>query len=446
MKKIIKKITSLILFVLGVSFGAQAENTNGPVVLIRIDGTINPATNDFLTTSLAHAEKVNAKLFVMELNTPGGVLASTQIMVESLLGSKVPTVVYVSPSGGGAMSAGVFITLAGHVAAMAPGSTIGAAHPVSGGGKDVEGDMRKKVENFAATLIKAIAEQRGRNIEWAEKAVRESVAITDREAVEKKVVDFTSDSLPMLLGQIEGRSVTLKDKSVVKLSHLKDAPLETLQMTFKQQVVNFLSDPNIAILLGLGAMLGLGIELYHPGAVLPGIVGVICLVLSLTAGQVLPINTGGAALLGLSAVFFVVEAAAPSFGIWGIAGTICLVLGSIYFIDADAIWGTGLGVNPWMIGSIAAAVGIILLSVLYLMVKTNNSKVTTGKEGLVGSTAKVKTTFERKSCGRIKGRVSVHGELWKARIESASENMPQVGEEVFVSEVDGLELIVKTQR
>lgn len=436
-------LVSSYVFMPSAGTADSAALNGGAVVVININGPINPAADDYLKTSLATARQRNAKLFVLQLNTPGGLLTSMQTMVESLLESPVPTVVYVSPSGGGAISAGAFVTLAGNFAVMAPGTTIGAAHPVMGGGGDVEGKMGEKVENFSASLIKAIAEQRGRNAAWAEKAVRESVSVTDREALKEHIVDLVASDLESLLRALEGRKVTVEGREIT-LNNLAEAPRDYLEMNFKQRVVNVLSDPNIAILLGLGAMLGIGIELYHPGAVLPGVFGAICLVLSLTAAQVLPISMGGVALLLLSAVFFTVEFFMPTFGIWGAAGIVCLVLGSIYFIDMDQVWGVeGFTVDKGMIGGIAATAGLLLLLVIYLAVSASKRRVTTGREGLIGKIGTVKVPFqEDPGSGVRKGKVEVMGEFWNARV-SANTALPQAGAKVRVEAVeDGLQLLV----
>jgi membrane-bound serine protease (ClpP class) len=431
-----------IVGVLNSPIDIRAE-TSANVYLMEINGTINPATDDFLKSSLAKAKEQQAKLLIIKLNTPGGLLTSMQTMVGSLLESPIPTVVYVSPSGGGATSAGVFITMAANFAVMAPGTTIGAAHPVTGGGQDVEGDMREKIENFTVSHIKAIAEQRGRNVEWAEKAVRESVSITDREAVSLKVVDFIATDIEDLLSKLEGRKLTIESEEVV-LEGLKSMKLNTIEMTFKQKVINILSDPNIAILLGLAAMVGLGIEMYNPGLVLPGIVGAICLVLSLTAAQVLPINYGGVLLLLLSAVFFIVELFIPTFGVWGIAGIICLVLGSIYVIDSDLVWSVdGFTVDSLMVGSIAFVCGSILLIVSLLVIKDRSSKVVTGAEGLVGKKGKVRGGFSSNS---TEGKVNVNGEIWNAKIENDNLSKLTVNQGIVVTGIEnGMTLLIRPE-
>ncbi len=437
----------LVLLSLPVS-SAQSSldaNAQGAVIVISIEGSINPAKDDYLKSAIAQAQQTNAKALVVKLNTPGGLLTSMQSMVEQILDAPIPVIVYVSPAGGGAMSAGVFITLAGHVAAMTPGTSIGAAHPVQGDGNDIGGDMREKIENFAVSLIKAISEQRGRDVSWAEQAVRESVAITDREALEKKVIDVVASDVDKLLAEVEGRTVKVKGVPVT-LSGLSSASRQPLAMSFKQRVIDILSDPNVAILLGLGALLGIGIELYHPGAVLPGVVGAICLILSLTAGQVLPINYGGLALFGLGIIFFIVEMTMPTFGVWGVAGIVSLVLGSIYLIDSDMVWGPGtFDVSKPMVGGFAGTVGLLLILLARVVMRTARSRVTTGKEGLVGKTAEVRVAFARGlgPTEQARGKVLVSGEIWQA-LFNGTERLPEKGDRVRVSSVeDGLTLVVE---
>lgn len=416
----------------------------GPVFVASIDGPISPASDDYLKMAIEKAELAGARLLVVKLNTPGGLLPSMQRMVENILQAKVPVMVYVSPSGGGAISAGVFITMAGHLAVMAPGTTIGAAHPVTGGGQDIGGDMREKLENFAVSLIKAISEQRGRNVRWAEQAVRESVAITDREALDENVIDFIASDLSRALAEAEGRTVNVAG-SPQTLSGLRDAPMVEIEPTLRQQVVGILSDPNIAVLLGIGAMVGIAIELFHPGAILPGVVGVICLVLSLTAAQVLPINYGGLALLVLGGGFFVIEMMIPSFGIWGGAGIVCFVLGAIYFVDTDMVWGSeGFTVDKFFVGTVAAAAGLMLLGVVYLVVKTGKRKVEIGTSGLVGQQGTVRSEFKPNQAGTYaEGKVFVFGELWTARVALGEHDAPGIGDPVRVDSVaEGMVLLV----
>lgn len=439
--------SSLIIVFLMILFVATqstfARKIEPRVVLsVTVNATINPAIDDYIKRAIVVAKERDASLLLIELNTPGGLLTSMQTIVEEILSAPIPVAVYVTPRGGSATSAGVFITMAGHIAAMAPGTTIGAAHPVQGGGQDVGEDMRAKIENFTVSLAKAVAEQRGRNVEWAEQSVRESVSITDREAVDKKVIDFVADDVASLLQQIEGIEVTVAGK-VVHFNGISLAKVEKLPMTFRQQVANILCDPNIAILIGLAAMLGLGIEFYNPGLIFPGVIGAICLILSLTAAQVLPINYGGVALLILSVVFIAVELTMPTFGIWGIAGVVCLVLGSIYVVDTDLVWSAqGFSVDMVMVGIIAGFVGLLILLVGVVLAKDSRRKVVTGSEGLIGKRAEVKQKFRVSSDdNKSYGRVLVSGELWKAVAKDGA--IFTDGQAVKVVAVEGLTLTVE---
>ena len=442
---------------------AESQTSAGPVMTVDISGPISPATDDFLKTSIRRAADRGARLLVIRLNTPGGLVTSMQSMVQQLLGSPIPTVVFIAPQGAGATSAGVFITMAANIAAMAPGTTIGAAHPVDGNGNDIQGDMREKLENFAVSLIRAIAEQRGRNADWAEKAVRESISVTDRDAVAERVVDLVANDTEQLLEKLEGRTVTVNGQPLT-LTGLGSAPREPIEMGLRYKIIAFFTDPTVAVLLSLGAMLGLGIEMYHPGAVLPAVVGIICLVLSLIAGQVLPINHGGVALMVLGAIFFVIELIVPSFGVWGGAGLLCLFLGSIYFVDTDQIWGGGdFGVNIWIVGSIALLIGAILVTASIFVAKAQRTKVTTGREGLIGQFGIVKSGFgiedlpaagEPVSSGfgtgsrtgsnpNGKGKIEIRGELWNARTKAGSEILER-GQRVKVIELeDGMILVIE---
>ena len=434
-----------ILFIVHVLFFSTSTGLakTDEVYSIKIDGSINPATADYLSRSLKTAEKRESKLFLIILNTPGGLLSSMQKMVEALLEAKIPTAVYVSPRGGGAISAGVFITLAADFAIMAPGTTIGAAHPVDGTGDNLKGDMREKLENFAVSHIRAIAEQRGRNAKWAEEAVRESVAVTAKEAAEKKVIDFVAGDLKRLLSKLEGKTVEVKQKKF-NLSGLSKTPLNEVPMTFRQKVVNILSDPNIAILLGLGAILGIGMELLHPGGLFPGIVGAICLILSLTSAQVIPIDYGGVILLILAGVLFAFEVSTPAFGLAGIAGILSLVLGAIYFVDTEEIWASeAFKVNTSLIFVLAALTGTLIFSLIYLALKVKKAPVNTGKKGMIGQKATLIKPFEfNQARGISKSKVKLRGEIWNCQMDGDQRDL-KVGEELVVLKSEGLTLFLQ---
>jgi len=279
----------LALVVIGASVLGRSQETSSPHVdSIVIDGSINPAVDDFIRESIARAKSNGARALIIQLDTPGGLLSSTRTIVKEILGASVPVMVYVAPSGAGAGSAGVFITLSAHIAAMAPGTNIGAAHPVAGGGQEVKGVMGEKIENFVASFGETIAQRRGRNTEWAIQAVRRSVSITEKEALKKNVIDIIARDIDDLLKQANGRKVDL-DGRTAKLD-LNDVRIVRHEMSFKQKVINTIADPNIAYLLLMAGILGLYMEFSNPGVIFPGVAGAICLLLAAVSFQFLPFS------------------------------------------------------------------------------------------------------------------------------------------------------------
>ncbi len=410
---------------------AEAVRTvEGPVVLIEIDGAISPATVEYIRDGLALAEERGAAALVIQMDTPGGLLESTKIIVKEFLGSKVATVVYVGPSGSGATSAGVFVTMAAHIAAMAPGTNIGAAHPVGGSGEDIEGDMRKKVENFAASLSKTIAQERGRNAEWAEQAVRESVSITEKEALEINVVDIVARDVTDLLTQIDGREVAIEGKPVVLRT--ADSVVIPHEMNTRQKILSFIANPNLAFVLMALGMLGLYLEFYNPGLLFPGVFGLICLLLGLWATQVLPVNYTGLALLAVGLVLMTVEVFTPSFGVLGLGGLIAFVLGALFLFETPD---STIAVDRRLIGGIAAVTGSTMLLMGWLVVRAHQRQPASGVEAMIGEVGRVRRLLDQP--GRAK--VFVHGEHWDATVEGEV----SVGDEVEVTAVEGLHVRVR---
>ena len=275
-------------------------------ILSPIDGSINPAVDDFIHESIGRAKANGARALIIQLDTPGGLLGSTRSIVKNLLGAQVPMMVYVAPSGAGAGSAGVFITMAAHMAAMAPGTNIGAAHPVAGGGQEVKGVMGEKIENFTASFSESIAQKRGRNTEWAIQAVRKSVAITETDALKKNVIDIVAKDIDDLLKQVRWPQSRSR-RPHAGCSILRTSTSNRFEMSFKQKLINALADPNIAYLLMMAGLLGLYMEFAHPGVIFPGVAGAICLIIALTAFQVLPINYAGLGLVVLGIALLVGE-------------------------------------------------------------------------------------------------------------------------------------------
>jgi membrane-bound serine protease (ClpP class) len=413
---------------MGLSAMAQSKISSAPHVdLIHIDGSINPAVDDFLRESIGRARTNGARALIIQMDTPGGLLTSTRTIVKDLLGAPVPVMVYVAPGGAGAGSAGVFITMAAHIAAMAPGTNIGAAHPVAGGGQEVKGVMGEKIENFTASFAESIAQKRGRNTEWAIQAVRKSVAITETEALKINVIDIIAKDLGDLLKQAHGRKVDLDGR--IEVLDLKDVRIDRYEMNLRQKLLNAIADPNIAYLLMMAGLLGLYMEFSNPGTIFPGVAGAICLILALTAFQVLPINYAGLGLIILGIALLVAEAFAPSFGVLGIGGILALALGSFFLFDAE----TDLMVDRTIIFTAVGTLGAFMLAVSYLVVRSQQSKPTMGMEGLIGEIGEV-----RSKLGPA-GKIFVHGEYWNARAEGEID----VGEKVQVIGYDGMALRVR---
>lgn len=420
------------------ALAAHADDGERAIARIVIDGTINPAVGEFVHESIARAEREGAPALLIELDTPGGLLQTTRVIVKDVLASPVPVIVYVAPSGAGAGSAGTFITMAGHVAAMAPGTSIGAAHPVGGQGQKIDGPMGDKIENFTTSFSEAIAKQRGRNVEWAAKAVRESVSVTADEAAKLHVVDVVAKDLDALIAMVKDRTVDVGGtKRPLDLGRVIDADgrvrVRDYDMRLAQRVLNVLADPNIAYLLMMAGLLGLYIELTHPGFGLPGVVGGICLLLALTALHVLPVNYGGLALLLLGAAMLVAEAFLPTFGVLGVGGLVAFLIGSLFLFDRD---GTGIAVDRSLVATVGGGVALVMLVIATLVVRSQRARVHGGSEGMIGEVGVVRRALAPS------GTVVVRGEHWNA----VSEAPVAPGASVEVVSVDGLTLRVRPAR
>lgn len=411
---------------------AAVKSAPGPRVdFISIDGGINPAVDDFIRESIARARETGARALVIQLDTPGGLLTSTRSIVKEILGSPVPVIVYVAPAGAGAGSAGVFITLAAHVAAMAPGTNIGAAHPVTGGGGEVKGVMGEKLENFTASFSETIAQKRGRNTEWAIQAVRKSVSITEKEALKKNVVDIVAANLDDLLAQADGRRVDVDGRAVTLA--VKNARVERFEMGLKQRVLNTLADPQIAYLLLMAGILGLYMEFSHPGVIFPGVAGAIALLLAFASFQILPINYAGLMLIVLGIALLVAEAFLPSFGVLGVGGAIALGLGSLLLFDTQS---SDLTVGRGIVFAAVGTLSAYMLLVGYLVMRTQKKKPMVGLEALVGEVGEVRVPLAPA------GQVFVHGEYWSAEAPGGESDPIAAGEKVRVVGFDGLRLRV----
>ena len=424
--------TTALLALSSVAFTSDAPIDRGAwVELIRIDGSINPAVAHFIEDSIESAQSGGARALIIELDTPGGLMTSAERIVKDLFAAQVPVIVYVAPTGASAASAGTFITEAANIAAMAPGTNIGAAHPVNQNGGDVTGEMGTKVENFAAMFARNTARQRGRNEDWAENAVRKSVMIGDREALQSKVIDIVAANIPDLLKQCDGRIVTVADHRVTL--QLKDAMVRERSMTFGQSVLDTIADPNIVYLLLMAGLLGLYFEFAHPGVYFPGVVGAICLLLALASFQVLPVTLSGLLLIFLGVGMLIAEAFVTSYGILGIGGVIALTMGSLLLVDSSK---TDVAVRRSIIYGAAGALSVIVLAVGYFVARDRGRIASTGKEGLVGELGEVRQPIAPDT----PGTVFVHGEIWRA----ISPEVLPVGTRARITAVSGLE--VKVQR
>jgi membrane-bound serine protease (ClpP class) len=427
---------SLLLAVLAVAAAAAGEEepsaADAPTPLVfhaQVQSIIQPVVAEFLKDGLAEADAAGAVAFVLELDTPGGLLTSTREISTAMLGAATPVVVYVAPSGAQAASAGFFLLMAADVAAMAPGTNTGAAHPVANEGKDIEGHLGEKVEQDAAATIRSLAERNGRDPKLAESAVMESRSFTEREAMEAGLVDLVADDLSSLLEQLEGREVRI-GKGETRLLRTTGAEIRVQEMTIFQRVLSAIAHPNIAYLLLTLGGLGLYFELSTPGAILPGVLGAICLVLAFFALSVLPVNAAGIALLILAALFFIAEIKVTSYGLLTVGGIIALVLGSSMLFESPD---PAVRVSVSVIVSVALFAALLVGVLLTLVVRTHRTQVATGAEGMVRKQAVARTELAPR------GKVFVHGELWDA----VSEAPAAVGQAVEVVAVEGMTLRVR---
>ena len=405
---------------------------------IIINGVINPAASEYIVSSINRAENAQAELLVIELDTPGGLMESMHKIVKAIQTSRVPVAVYVAPSGSRAASAGVFLTYAAHIAAMAPSTNIGSAHPVFGGGSpggkpdsSASETMMEKVVNDAVAKIKSMAKSRGRNVGWAEKAIRESANIPAEEALEMKVIDYVIPTLDSLLIVVDGKEIALDDGTVKELK-TADARVVTFEMNWREKLLDTITNPNIAYILMMLGMLGLTLELYHPGAILPGVVGGISLILGLYAMETLSVNYAGILLIVFAVILFLLEIKIPSYGVLSIGGVISLIAGSVMLFDSNL---------PFLHLSWQVIFGVVLITTLFfvflvtLVVRTYRKKPTTGVEGMKGEIGEVYKALNQQ------GTIKVHGEFWKA----VSDSPVKKGQRVEVLEVDQKTLLLKVK-
>ncbi|MGD9934948.1 MAG: nodulation protein NfeD [Dehalococcoidia bacterium] len=414
--------------------GACSQETEPAAVhIIRTDGTVGPIMEQFIDRALDRAEDSNALLAVIELDTPGGLSSSMRQIVQRIEAADVPVAVYVSPIGGRAASAGTFITMAGHIAAMAPNTSIGAASAINSDGSDIDSTLAKKVENDAVAFIRGIAELRGRNADWAELAVREAAAVNQSQAVELNVVDFVANDVDDLLRQSEGRTFELRPGISATLSGLETAPRVTTEMTVWEQFLGVLADPTIASLLISLGFIAILIEMGNPGLIVPGVSGAIAVTLGFLGFGVLPVDTVGLVLIVFGLGLIAVELFVPG-GILGIAGLIAFVLGGIIaFRDTPA----DLRPDWWLLGIVGGIVAAAFGALSLAVARVRRMSSTTGTEGLVGQFAVARTTLAPD------GFVFVHGERWRATIDGGPS--ATAGETLRITGAEGLRLKVRKE-
>ena len=425
-----KRITFFILLIASMAvlspgvFGEQKKQ----VLAVKVNGVINPVSSEFISKSIIRAYAMRAEALVIELDTPGGLDTSMRNIVKDIIGSKVPVIVYVSPSGARAASAGVFITLAAHVAAMAPGTNIGAAHPVSMGGK-MDKTMSDKATNDAAAYIKSLAERTGRNAGWAEDAVRKSISATETEAFREHIVDLVSKDLNALLKDIDGRKVNTDAGE--KILQTADSSITRTEMDLRYKILSFISDPSVAYMLMLLGFYGLFFELTNPGTIFPGVTGAIFLILAFYSFQTLPVNYAGLLLILLALILFILEIKIVSHGLLTIGGIISMVIGSLMLFDSPA---------PFFKLSLSLILPAVIITALFftatfrLAYRALRTKPATGGEGLIGTAGKATTDITRDG-----GMVALHGEVWSA----TSDDMIKKGDTIEVISLSGLQIKVK---
>lgn len=422
----------LLMLLVWVGFAlAQKPTDVPPVIVMRMEGVIAPPNAEYFSRTLRIARERGAQLLVVEMDTPGGLMSSMEDIVKGILASDIPVAVYVSPSGAKAGSAGVFITVAAHIAAMAPSTSIGAAHPVSSTGEDIPGAMEKKVVNYAASYIRSLAEQRGRNADWAELAVRESAAISEKQALEKRVIDLVAPDLNSLLRQIDGRTVKLPQRTVVLKT--REAPVQRSEMVLRERLLHVLVNPNVLAILGVLALYGLIAEIQNPGAIFPGVIGAISLLLMLYGFSVLPISWAGIALLVLAIILFIADAFAPAHGVLTLGGAISMLLGLLMLFESPD---PALRVS-WVVAlTLTGLTSLFFVFIVAAGIRAQQARRVTGMEAMKGAVAVARTDIAPR------GKIFYDGAYWNAVAEGES---IKAGERVVIERMEGLTAIVRKE-
>ncbi len=398
------------------------------VLKIVVDDTIHPITQEFIARAIQQAKTTNADALLITLRTPGGLESSTRKIIESILASPVPVIVYVAPSGSRAASAGFFILESADVAAMAPGTNTGAAHPVTVGGGQIDDVMKEKITNDSSAFMRSFVSKRGRNVQVAESAVRESKSFTDKEALDQKLIEIIAPDEQQLLKDLNGRKIIRFDGTQVTLK--TSGPVREYDMTLKQEILAWLMDPNMSFVLLAIGMLALYAEFNHPGAIIPGVVGFFFIVLAIFALNILPVRYSALGLIVLGFIFFALEAKFTSHGVLTIAGITSLTFGALLLVDSPI---PQMRVHLWTALAVSIPLGLITAFLMTIALRARRNKVTTGIEGLIGEIGTARTPLAPE------GKVFIHGELWNAVASSPV----TAGEHVRIRKVDGLRLEVE---
>lgn len=436
---------------------AGQESERAEAVMIEVKGPIGPAISDFIARNIEKAAEQGSKAVILRMDTPGGLDTAMRDIIKAILSSPIPVVTYVSPSGARAASAGTYILYASHVAVMAPATNLGAATPIpigpgampeedkgkksddkesessdkskqNGSSSAPQGAMQRKIVNDAVAYIRSLADLRGRNADWAEKAVRSGESLTAEAALEENVIDFMADDVDALLTKLDGRKVKMQSGELV--IETENWEVATVEPDWRTKFLAVITNPNVAYLLMLLGVYGLLFELYNPGALIPGLVGAISLLLALYAFQVLPVNYAGAALILLGIALMVTELVTPTFGAVGVAGVVAFIVGSVILFDTDV---EGFQVSMPLVVTVGVAAGILFSATIMIALKQRRRPVATGREEMIGAVAEALETFDES------GKVSTHGEIWYAR----TLRPVQSGQKLRVKNVDGLVLEVE---
>jgi membrane-bound serine protease (ClpP class) len=415
-----------------IAFFWAARAASADVLKVALDGTINPVTAEYIDRAIEEAQKSHADALLIQLDTPGGIIGPMEKIIQKILASPVPVIIYVTPAGADAGSAGFFILEAADIAVMAPGTHAGAAHPVRGDGVAMDPVMKEKLENYASSLLRSYVGKRGRNVEAAESAMKESKAFTAEEALEKNLINYLAKDVPDLFAQLDGKPVTRFDGSRTVL-HLAGKPMRSFDMTLRQHVLGVLMDPNVLLLLFAIGLLSIYFEFNHPGAVAPGVLGFIAILLFFYALNLLPFRSISLVLILLGFAFFILEAKFPSHGAYGIGGVALLALGGLLLVDGPI---PEMRVSLWTALGVSVPFGAITVFLMSIALKARRNKVATGEQGMVGEIGVVTAPLTPR------GKVFVQGEIWDA---VASSNL-EVGQRVVVRRVENLVLQVEPLR